>query len=144
MIKRMKEAGCTIEDMREVYIKQMRSLTEIGCPSWNGALTKMDIAKIENIHKTALHIIPGQKYLSYENALKTLNLKRLEERRYHICEKFARKSEKSDKFSKWFIPAVRQTKSDNRYILPNARTRAYQKSPLMYLTNLLNGNYDEL
>ena len=134
----MKEAGCTIDDMREVYIRQMRCLTEIGCPSWNGALTKGDIAKIESIQKTTLRIILGQRYLSYENALKTLNLTKLEVRRHHISKKFARKSQKSDKFTKWFIPAKKQTKSGNRFVLPATRTRTYQKSPLMYLTNLLN------
>ena len=138
MIRRMKETGATINEMKEVYIRQIRSITEIGCPIWNRSLTEKDKTKIEKIQKTTLRVILGQAYISYEKALKTLNLNKLEERRKQICKKFARKSERSEKFSKWFIPAERRTKSGNKFIVPNTRTRTYQKSPLMYLAHLLN------
>ena len=87
MIRRMKETGATINEMKEVYIRQIRSITEIGCPIWNRSLTEKDKIMIEKIQKTTLRVILGQAYISYEKALKTLNLNKLEERRQQICKK---------------------------------------------------------
>ena len=44
----------------------------------------------------------GEKYSSYKNALKFLNMKTLKMRRSELCLTFAKKSFKSDKFSNWF------------------------------------------
>ena len=101
-------------------------------------LTKTDIIKLERIQKTALRIILDQQYINYENALKKLKLETLEKRREKMGRKFAKKCEKSSKFCKWFIKSIRTNKSNKKYILPSARTTAYERSPLMYLTELLN------
>ena len=58
-IRRMKEIGATNEEMLDVYFLQIRCLTEMGCPAWNGSLTISDRNKLEAIQKTALKIILG-------------------------------------------------------------------------------------
>ena len=136
----MKETFATVHDMVEVYKKQIRCLTETGCAAWNETLTIKDKIKLEKLQKTALRIILGNDYFNYDNALQILNLEKLEKRRDKICRKFARTCERSSKFSKWFTKASRITKSNTRYIIPSTRTQAYRRSPLMYLTRLLNEN----
>ena len=123
-LRRMKEVGATISDMLEVYTLQIRCQTELGCPAWNGSLTKDDIAQIERIQKTALRIILGTQYVSYENALKITKLTKLDMRREKVCLKFARRMEKSGKFSKWLQRAPHQTRTAKKYILPKSRTKA--------------------
>ena len=59
-IRRMKEIGGSIHDMIDVFTLQIRCLAEIGCPSWNGALTQKDITKLESIQKIALRIMLGE------------------------------------------------------------------------------------
>ena len=86
----------------DVYYKQIRSIAEFAAPVWNSALTGLDIAKLERIQKTALHVILSNDYRSYSSALRTLGVQKLSERRRQICLNFAKKAEKHPKFSKWF------------------------------------------
>ena len=138
MLRRIKALGGSIQDMLEVYLLQIRCLCEIACPAWNGALTKSDCKQIERIQKMALRIILGAEYDNYEAALERLDIETLEKRRKDICVKFAKSIEKSDKFSNWLQPTARATKTSVRYFIPHVRTKAYQTSPLIYLTELLN------
>ena len=130
----MREIGASVEEMKEVYIYQIRCLTEIGCQVWNSSLTVKNKEHLEKIQKMSLKIILGQNYIRYENALKILRLDKLESRQNVLCRRFARSSEKSVKFSKWFIKATKFTRHGSKYILPKPRTTSYEKSPLMYLT----------
>ena len=57
---------------------------------------------LERVQKCASHIILGDSYNSYTNALKILELETLESRRYKLALKFALKAEKHTKFRKWF------------------------------------------
>ena len=80
MIKRLKNHGATLEDLKEIYIKQIRSVLEFGVPVWNSGLSKTEVVELERIQKTFLHIALGTKYHSYDEALQTTNLETLENR----------------------------------------------------------------
>ena len=139
----MKEIGATKEDLLDVYKILIRCLTEIGCASWNGALTITDHEDIEKIQKVACRIILGNTYMSYKSSLTTLGLCTLKERRVELCMRFSQKVEKSPKFKKWLkTPNIKTRPSKNiyrkKYILPKARTAIYGKSPLFHIANLLN------
>ena len=136
-LRRMKEIGGSKEDLLDVYMVQIRCLTELGCASWNGALTKIDSDKIEKIQKVACRIILGYTYINYKTALTTLGLCTLKERRDELCMRFAKKVEQSTKFKKWLKTPTRKTRS-NQYILPKPRTASYGNSPLFYIAKLLN------
>jgi len=139
MLRRMKEIGATRNDMLEVFELQIRCLTEIGCPAWNGSLLVKDDKELERIQKTAVKIILGNTYIGYENALNTLKIPKLDKRRGKICIKFAKRLGKSTKFSGWFLKTPpMKTRTSKKYILPKARTKTYEISPLFYLTKLLN------
>ena len=90
----------------------------------------------------------GSNYNSYREALDFLNLETLKDRRTAICTTFAMKTYNHPKFSSWFCtnaigddPRPRDCKIEpNRpYLKPvEARTKNFKKSPIPYLTNLLN------
>ena len=129
-----------------MYCKQIRSIAEYAVPVWNPSLTGSQIAKLERIQKTAFHVILGCNYSSYSSALKFLSMKKLSERRGQLCLKFALKCEKHPKFKKWFVPTEKLTRTrqnPSKYIEPFTRTRRFKKSPLPYLTNLLNLHYSK-
>ena len=83
-------------------------------------------------------------YKGYENVLAYLDLEQLSERREDLSLNFAKKAIQSEKYSNWFIPNedVVNTRSDKNALIPvKTRTVRYKKSPLPYLTKLLNDNW---
>ena len=140
MLRRLKKLGASQEDLLDVYLKQIRSLAEFAVPVWNSSLTGEDIANLERLQKTALHIILSDQYTSYTSALKETGLDKLSDRRRKICLKFAKKAQKHSKFSKWFRP---NPKLQKRLLQPKFcpvvyKKERFKKSPLSYLTGLLN------
>ena len=82
--------------------------------------------------------------MSYKEALKFLNLETLEFRRNKLSLKFALKTEKHEKFKSWFNPIFKnvETRSSNKkYYDVKANTTRFQKSPLSFLTRILNLYY---
>ena len=78
-------------------------------PVWHPSLTGDDWLKIERVQKAALSIILGEGYQSYKTALRACNVEKLFSRRQNLCRKFAKKSLKHGKFSKWFKPNPKVT-----------------------------------
>ena len=140
-MRRLKNLGAEREDLVSVYQKQVRCLLEYAVAVWHPGLTSEDKIKIERVQKSALCIILGQDYTSYKSALKELQLESLHARRIKLCRKFAIKTQKHPKFSKWFKP-YNKTKVTRgkplKFFEVYYRTERFRKSPLNYLTNILN------
>ena len=102
MLKNFKKYGADEHHLFETYIQQIRSISEMACPVWNGALTQIEALSLERVQKTALAIIRGVNHTSYEDALGYFNISTLKERREALCLKFAIKAYKNTKFSNWF------------------------------------------
>ena len=134
--------GAEREELLDTYRQQVQSVMELAVPVWHPGLTKGETKQIERVQKTALHIILGDQYISYTQALNLVKLKPLAVRRDDICLKFAKQALKSPKFSTWFSPCQSQrieTRSKNSLLKPvNTRTARYTKSTIPYLTQLLN------
>ena len=144
MIRRLKPLGATIDELVEVYQTQIRCLVEFAVAAWNSGLTKAQINQLERVQKCALAIILQVEYVSYSHALSTVNLESLQDRRHALCLKFAKKALKHPKFGKWFCPnnlTGVDTRSDKTSLKPvQSRTCRFEKSPIAYLTRLLNEN----
>ena len=135
--------GASSNELVDVYYKQVRSVLEMAVVVWSPAITKHQIAQIERVQKTVCAVILGSVYSDYNCALAELEIQPLSDRRKDLCTKFAKKSYKSDKYNTWFVPRNNQTKvhtrSEKSIIMPvQTRTKRYEKSPLPYLTGLLN------
>ena len=143
MLRRLKANGAGIIDLVDVYSKQVRCVLELAVAVWSPGLTVSQAAQIERVQKSACAVILGDQ-VDYKNALSKLNLKTLSERRKDLCLKFGRKCLKNDKFKRWFVERPNdlsniQTRSNKSTFLPvNTRTNRFSKSPLPYLTSLLN------
>ena len=144
IVRRLKFLGAEVDDLLEIYTKQIRSVLELAVPAWHGAITLAEQVDIERVQKSVAHIILGQNYVSYREALKTLGLESLKVRRDKLCLNFALKAEKHDKFKKWFKLSnpkqdTRQTKF--KYCDVIAKHSRFKKSPLSLLTRILNEHY---
>ena len=144
MIRRLKKLGASYDDLLDVYFKQIRSVLEFAAPVWHSSLTGEDSAKLERIQKTVLSIILADQYRSYNSALRTTGVQKLSERRRKICLSFAKKSLKNKKFSNWFKVNTKETvtrQPQPKFCEIVRRTERFQKSPLSFLTELLNLHY---
>ena len=94
----------------------------------------------------------GDMYESYDQSRNLLGVEKLSDRRVVLCLNFARRAEKNPKYSNWFQPAEEivppniDTRSDKtviqtKYTPVPFRTDRFSKSPLPFLTELLNNHY---
>ena len=141
MLRRLKPLGASTKELMEVYITQIRCLLEFAVAVWSPGLTKAQINQIERVQKCALAVILD--YLSYNHAIEVVGVKTRAERRQDLCLKFAEKALKHSKFSNWFAqnePVNIVTRSKKTTLKPvQTRTNRFTKSPIAYLTDLLNG-----
>ena len=104
--------------MKDVYIKQVRSVLELAVPAWQPGLTEYEAKQIERVQKCALSIILGEDYSSYDLAREQMSIEKLSDRRFKLCENFAKKASKSKRFKHWFSESE-VVQSNN-----NVRTRS--------------------
>ena len=141
MLRNLKRFGASTMDLVDVYEKQCRSVLELAVPAWSPGLSINDANRIERVQKTALAIILGDGYISYARALRCLNMDTLSDRRRALCLSFAKKAYVSDKFTSWFS----ESGDDSDTVLKDVKTRTsrYRKSPIPYLTDLLNQEFSK-
>ena len=84
----------------------------------------------------------GREYLNYEDALKILNLEKLEKRRENLCLKFAKSCLKTEKVKGLFQKQESNHRMQKRKVRPFKekliKTKRYKKSAIPYMTELLN------
>jgi hypothetical protein len=142
MLRRLKQLGASDDELKDVYEKQIRCVLELAVAVWSAGLTISQASQIERVQKTVCAVILGNRHTDYKHSLSLLDLKPLNIRRQELCSKFAKKCYKGDKYKSWFadITNTVDTRSDKTGILPvTTRTKRYTKSPLPYLTTLLDG-----
>ena len=145
MLRWQKGLGASSEEMLDVYEKQIRCVLELAVAVWQPGLTQQETIQLERVQKSAFSIMLGDDYRSYEGALDRLERIKLSDRRYDLCLNFAKKANKSKKFTSWFSPQpnlpafdTRSEKPDNSFKPVKTRTDRYERSPLPYLTEMLN------
>ena len=94
ILRRLKQSGANQQELKDIYIKHVRSVVEYGAVVWHSGLTSENTTNIERVQKCALSVILGKDYQNYENALSTLQLEKLCIRREALCVQFAKKSPK--------------------------------------------------
>ena len=107
-------------------------------PYWGPMITVEESRRLERIQRTALHVILGERFLTYSNALGITGLERLDIRRQSLLKKFAMKTMSSPKFAHWFesVHITRQIKSTWKEVV--TRTERFKKSAIPCMTSLLN------
>ena len=87
LLRKVSNFSPGIEDLKTIYIMFVRSILEHSAPVWHSSLSLENRKDLERVQKTAFKIILGNKFKSYENGLKILDLQTLEERRNEILPK---------------------------------------------------------
>ena len=144
LLRRLKFLGASVSNLLEVYTKQIRCILELAAPAWQGGITLAEKQDLERVQKCATHIILGSDYTSYQDALETLQLDSLEQRRTTLALRFAIKAEKHSKFKAWFKPTTKPINTRTKmpkYCDVKANHSRFTRSPLSYLTRTLNMYY---
>ena len=146
-LRRMKVLNLDPLLILDVYVKEIRSVLELAVPAWHSGLTVRQTADIERVQRVAFYIIlsdfrTGKSEFSYDMALVVLDMEPLAVRRERLCLNFAKntlKSRHSDMFPKQtYMYNTRQ--ATNTYKEHISNTQRCFKSPLNYLTRMLNEN----
>ena len=102
MITKLKYVGVSLEDLLDIYILFIRSVTEYCSVAFHSSLTLQQSEKLEKIQKTCLKVILGEMYIDYKSALEMCGLQTLVERRTKRCLDFSLKSIKHPRNSRLF------------------------------------------
>ena len=140
-LKRLKLLGANLKQLKLVYTQRVRSVLEMAVPVWHPGLTLSDKIDIERVQKSACHVILGNNYNTYLEALDALGLEDLHSRREQLCTTFALKAVTSEKYCNWFkLNNKRNGKRriQNKYTEIKCRTKRFENSAIPYLTRLLN------
>ena len=111
---------------------------------WHSSITQENKSDLERVQKSALKVILGENYKSYENALNILDLETLDARREKLCLTFAKRSAKHPKMKQMFPLDEKthdmDTRNPGKYKVQHAFTDRLKDSPLIFMQNLLNEN----
>ena len=102
IITKLKYVGVGLEDLIDIYVKFIRSITEYCAVSFHSSLTQEQSNKLEKIQKTCLRVILGDMYTDYNSALLMCGLETLSDRRNKRCLEFSLKSLKHPRNSRLF------------------------------------------
>ena len=138
---RFKSLGGTAQQLLTVYQTRIRSTLEFAAPVFHSGLTQDQSRQIEMVQKKAMAIILANNYTTYESALLSLNLERLDIRRTNLSYSFALKCSKSHQHKTMFPsnhnfrPNMRNPKP---YMEHYCKTSRYYNSAIPYLARLFN------
>ena len=133
MLTKLKYVGTKIEDLLDVYVLYIRSLTEYCSVVFHSRLTKEDINNLERIQKCCLRVILGDNYTSYTVALEMTGLQTLHERREERCLNFALKALKHPLNSRLFPlnpDSSVETRNPETFVVNFAKTETYRLSSI--------------
>ena len=109
---------------------------------WHSSLTKKNASDLERVQKAAIRVILKDKYQNYSDALSTLKLKSLEDRRDELCLKFAKNCLKVEKFKKFFPVNNKEhcmtMRNTDKFEVEKCASNRYRDSALPYMKRLLN------
>ena len=140
ILKNLFNFGVSTEDLVQIYTLYIRSVVEQSAVVWHSSITQNEVIELERIQKVALRIILKHDYVDYDYALKTTGLETLSTRRQKLCISFAKKCVKNEQTKKMFPVKIhqRQTRRQEKYVVPFAKTERFKNSAIPYMARLLN------
>ena len=144
LLRRVAGFGAPIEDLKTIYILYVRSVLEHSSIVWHSSLTEENSADLERIQKSAVKIILGNQYKDYQSGLNYLQLDKLDDRRQHLCHRFALKCLTNEKTRNMFPLSkkkhIMKMRNSEKYFVQYAKTQRLQNSPIIHMQKLLNEN----
>ena len=90
--------GASEEDLLKVLRAQVLSVLQFATPAWSTLLTVLESARIESVLKTGLYLVYGERFQSFEWALKESHMCSLEEQRAKMLRNFTKHCLQNSKF----------------------------------------------
>ena len=145
MLTKLKYVGVGIEDLIDIYILYIRSLTEYCSVAFHSSLTVEQSNRIERIQKTCLKVILNDMYIDYQAALEMTGLQTLFDRRGQRCLQFSLRAIKHDRNSKLFplnkTAGILNTRQSEKFTVNFATTSSYRDSAIPFCQRLLNNHF---
>ena len=142
LLRKVASFGASQDELKDVYVLFVRSLLEQNATVWHSSLTENNITDLERVQKTAVKLILGDKYRSYEQGLLKLDMENLSERRKTLCLRFAKKCTQNPKTSHMFPKNNKthnmETRQPEIFRIQHANTERLRKSSIIYMQHLLN------
>ena len=139
-LRRMKQLGVDDTTLALFWKSEGRVHLEANCPVWAGAITQRQSRCLSRVQRKAVATITGKEY---QRGCSDLKLEMLPERRKLLAKKFAAKTVTKSRHKEIFeeLPNPPTTRRGMKvWREPVSHTRRHQKSPVPYLTRLLNDN----
>ena len=143
ILKKLVKFDVPMNDLVQIYILYIRSLTEQLSVVWHSSISKGEQKDLERTQKVALRIILGQNYSCYTDALRITGLDTLSARRTKISLSFANKCVRNNS-TNWMFPekiSNVDTRNQERFQVSKARTDRLFNSAIPYMQRLLNAHW---
>ena len=141
IIRKLYQFNIPIKDLVLIYIIYIRCYLEQSCVVWHASLTQQQSENLERVQRVALRIILKDQYEHYDQALKSVELETLSERREQLSLKFAKSCLKNE-HNKYMFPLNQDSGYVNipkqKYVIQQANTSRLQNSAIPYMQALLN------
>ena len=151
---KLKQFGFNQEELLTAWTVLLRPIAEYAVPLWHSGLLESDTYNLERLQKKAIGLLLGTIYLehrryykvngqavSYEAALKHLELPTLAERRESLTSKFGVETFKNERH-KGFFEEKLNVRPNSRYKPEiqeqTCNTERYKNSTIPYLSKILN------
>ena len=131
--------------LRDFYCKEIRSILEFGVAVWNSGITSKMSDDIERVQKICIRLILSElsANFSYEVCCTILNLEPLIFRRHDLCVRFIQNASKDIQHEDLLCRNTSKSYTRHNHTCYRefmCRSSRFFKSPLCYLTRLLNKN----
>ena len=142
MLRRLKTFGMPTLELISIYKTFILPKLTYASPAWSCSLTDTQLRRLERVQKRALKISLGANYSTYEEALVTANLQKLEDIYKENQRRLARKLMKDSRHRHLLPvdapPPAYYLRHANTIVPNTPRTERYLNSPIPSLTSIIN------
>ena len=144
IVRKLVEFAIPYKDLVNLYCIFIRSILEFNCAVWFSSISEDESLDLERVQKNVCRLILKHQYIDYDQALNTLKLETLKQRRAKLALKFAEKCLKNDEM-KYLFPRNSPSKHNLRKIeefqVKFAHSKRLFKSSIPTLQRMLNQKY---
>ena len=142
LLRKVASFGASQEDMKHIYTLFVRSSLEFSSSVWHKNLTLENETDLERVQRSAFRVTLGNQYISYTNALNTLKMESLKDRRETLFRKLASKSLEVQQMKTILKENTKthtmETRNDEKYEITKANTDRFKKSAGIQMQYYLN------
>ena len=137
----MAALGIDSSTMIIFYKSEVRVHLEFFVPVWAGAIMVKQARALSKVQRLAMTIMdPSTRFMNHEMACDILGLTPLSVCRKELCLRWARKTASNSRHQDIFNRNKTITRHAPEFVVPHARHTRMAKSPVCYLSQLMNDN----